>query len=210
MLNELKRLIAKGLRKIFQPPALTNCRLDRTSKICSGSQINNTAIGRYSYVGHDCFFVNVMVGAFCSIADDCHIGGAAHPIARVSTSPVFHEGANILGVNFANFNPVKTPLTIIKNDVWIGANACIKAGVTIENGAVVGMGAIVTHNIGPYEIWAGNPARMLRKRFDEETIIKLLKSNWWDFPNEKLKKAGMSFYSPEDLFIFLRSSNTGE
>ena len=193
MSGKIKRYIAKGLRYVLQPPALTKCKIDKTSAVCSGSQINRTSMGRYSYIGHDCFFVNVDVGSFCSIADGCRVGGAMHPIERVSTSPVFHAGKNVMRKNFCNLKEIETPKTIIGNDVWIGANVCIKSGVTIGDGAVIGMGAVVTENVGPYEIRGGVPARLIKKRFDEKTIAKLLKSQWWDWDEDKLKKAADNF-----------------
>lgn len=91
----------------------------------------------------------------------------------VSTSPIFHEGNNVLRKHFAEHRVSREENTIIGNDVWIGDNAMVKAGITVANGAVIGMGSVVTKNIGPYEIWAGNPARLIRKRFGEETIKKL-------------------------------------
>ena len=72
-------------------------------------------------------------------------------------------------------------------------------GVTIGDGAVVGAGSIVTKDVGPYEIWAGNPARFIRKRFDDEIIEKLLESQWWNWDDEKLKKYGEKFQSPEEF-----------
>lgn len=72
-----------------------------------------------------------------------------------------------------------TPRTVIGNDVWIGQGAFIKAGVHIGTGAVIGMGAVVTHDVEPYKIWVGNPARLIRKRFDDEMVQQLLASKWW-------------------------------
>ncbi len=94
--GKIKRYIAKGLRHILQPPALTNCKIDKTSTVCSGSQINRTSMGRYTYIGHDCFFVNVDVASFYSIADGCRVGGAMRPIQRVSSLPVFHVEKNVM------------------------------------------------------------------------------------------------------------------
>ena len=65
----LKRLIAKGLRTILQPPAITNSTIDHKAKVCSGSQINSSNLSKYSYIGHDCFVLNANIGPFCSIAD---------------------------------------------------------------------------------------------------------------------------------------------
>ena len=76
-------------------------------------------------------------------------------------------------------------------------------GVTIGDGAVIGAGSIVTKDVGPYEIWAGNPARFIRKRFDDETIEKLLESQWWNWDDEKLKMYGEKFQSPEEFVKIL-------
>ncbi|MBQ3368009.1 CatB-related O-acetyltransferase [bacterium] len=200
----LKLLIAKGLKILLNPPALRNCDIDKTSKVCAKSELTRVAMDRYSYVGNACFMVNVQIGAFCSIADRCCIGGAMHPIERVSSSPVFHEGSNILRKNFQKFPAVSTPKTVIENDVWIGMGSYIKSGVTIHSGAVIGMGSVVTHDVPAYEIWAGNPAKLIRKRFDEETVKKLLELKWWDWPDEKLEKYGQYFSSPEKLFEMLK------
>lgn len=74
-------------------------------------------------------------------------------------------------------------------------------GVTIGDGAVIGAGSIVTKDVGPYEIWAGNPARFIRKRFDDETIEKLLESQWWNWDDEKLTEMGAYFSSVEKFII---------
>lgn len=199
MSGKIKRYIAKGLRHVLHPPALTNCKIDKTSAVCSGSQINRTSMGRYSYIGHDCFFVNVDVGSFCSIADGCRVGGATHPIQRVSSSPVFHAGKNVMKKNFCHLKEIETPKTVIGNDVWIGQGAFIKAGIHIETGAVIGMGSIVTNDIGSYEIWGGNPAKLIRKRFDEKTIKELLNSKWWEFNDDDLFKYAQYFNKPEEF-----------
>ena len=198
-MSQIKRYIAKGLRHILQPPALTNCKIDKTSAVCSGSQINGTLMGRYSYIGHDCFFINVEVGAFCSIADGCRVGGAMHPIQRVSSSPVFHEGKNVMKKNFCQLKSIETPKTVIGNDVWIGANACIRSGVTIGDGAVIGMGAVVTEDVPPYEIWAGVPARFIKKRFDDDTVKKMLESQWWNWDDEKIVQLADRFENVDDF-----------
>lgn len=195
----LKYIIAKGLKIILNPPALNQCDIDITSKVCARSELTKCAIGRYTYVGYQNFMVNVSIGSFCSIADRCSIGGAIHPMIYVSTSPVFHEGQNILDKNFSNHVVPHTPRTIIENDVWIGQGAFIKAGVHIETGAVIGMGSIVTNDIGSYEIWAGNPAKLIRKRFDERTIKELLSSKWWELNDDELSKYAKYFNKPEEF-----------
>jgi len=196
----IKLLFAKGLKKILNPPALRNCRIDSTARVCAKSELNTVTMGKYSYVGNDCFMGNVEIGAFCSIADRVCIGGAGHPIERVSSSPIFHEGDNVLGVNFQSFSYEHTPKTTIENDVWIGLGSIVKAGVTIHNGAVVGAGSVVTHDIPAYEIWAGNPARKIRDRFDKVIAEKIEKSEWWNKSDGEIKEISKQF-DDVDAFI---------
>ena len=196
----IKLLFAKGMKRILNPPALRNCHIDVTARVCAKSELSSVMMGKYSYVGNDCFMGNVEIGAFCSIADRVCIGGASHPIERVSSSPVFHEGDNVLGVNFQSFSYEHTPKTTIENDVWIGLGSIIKAGVTIHNGAVVGAGSVVTHDIPAYEIWAGNPARKIRDRFDKETAAKIEKIAWWNKSDEEIKELSKQF---DDVSAFI-------
>jgi virginiamycin A acetyltransferase len=76
--------------------------------------------------------------------------------------------------------------TIIGNDVWIGQNSVILPGVKIGDGAIIGMGSVVGSDVEPYTIVAGNPARMIRKRFDEELTELMLKLKWWNLPVEEI------------------------
>lgn len=77
---------------------------------------------------------------------------------------------------------------IIGNDVWIGFEAVILAGVTVGDGAVIGTRAVVTKDVPPYTIVGGVPAKPMKKRFDEDTISDLLCTKWWDWPNEKIAR----------------------
>lgn len=201
----LKLILAKGLKYILNPPALRKCDIDKTSKVCPKSELSNVVMGKYSYIGHDCFMENVLIGAFCSIANRCCIGCAKHPIERVSSSPVFHEGTNILRMNFQKFPKEQTLQTVIENDVWIGMGVYIKAGVTIHNGAVIGMGSVVTHDVPAYEVWAGNPARKLYDRFPEDVKQNLQESQWWKWDNGKLNSLSKYFDSPNMLIKVLKN-----
>ena len=187
------------LPKIFSRlkiPAMKNCVIAPSSKVLAGCSLINVTMGKYSFMGRDNVMFRTEIGAFCSIAANCVIGGGEHPTMFVSTSPVFHSGHNCLGKHFSSvkFAPYKN--TVIGNDVWIGNNCLIKSGVTIGTGAVVGMGSVVTHDIPPYEIWAGNPARKIRDRFDKEIADRLLESKWWDKDDDALRKAAPYFDSP--------------
>lgn len=76
---DVKRICAKGIRAIFNPVALTYCTVDKKAKICSGTQMNYSSMGKYSYCGHNCFLLNCKIGAFVSIADNCRLGGGNAP-----------------------------------------------------------------------------------------------------------------------------------
>lgn len=173
--------------------------VDKTAAICSGVRFYRGKLGKYSYIGNNCFVSDTDIGNFTSISTDCYIGGTSHPTEWVSTSPVFHKWENIMKKNFARHEFDIFKRTTIGNDVWIGNRVMIKAGVTIGDGAVVGMGSIVTKDIGPYEIWAGNPARMIRKRFDDETIDALEKMKWWEWDDNKIEKYAEKFTVPSEL-----------
>lgn len=161
-------------------------------------------MGRYSYMGKNNSVANTTIGSFCSIASYCAIGGGAHPLNMVSTSPVFYEGKNGFSKHFNNI-PVEINKTVeIGNDVWIGEAVFINDGIKIGTGAVVGAHSVVTKDVPPYAIVAGAPAKILRYRFDEETIQKLLSSKWWEWPEEKITSMSQYFNSTE---TFIKNLN---
>nr|WP_307953096.1 CatB-related O-acetyltransferase [Streptococcus uberis] len=194
--------------KIYlNPPALKNCKLSQNSKVCSKSELLNTTLDDYSYIGYNCFVAETKIGKYCSIADNCRIGGAAHPLNWVTTSPVFHNNKNVLKTNFGHLPYEPFSKTIIENDVWLGANVLIKSGIKISNGAVIGMGSVVTHDVGPYEIWAGNPAKLIRKRFSEENIEKLLKIEWWNLSENRLRNLSDKISDVEKFIKEIENEN---
>lgn len=118
----------------------------------------------------------VIIGRYCSIAQGVCFLGANHPIDQFSTSAVFYNSA--LGLDVKD---IKRYNLIIEDDVWIGLNATITCGCTrIGRGAIIGAGSVVTKDIEPYTIVAGNPARVIRKRFDDTRIRQLESSKWWE------------------------------
>jgi acetyltransferase-like isoleucine patch superfamily enzyme len=193
LIYKVKYLLSKALKKFLNIPTIKECDIHKTSKICSASQVVESSIKKYSYIGNHCTVVCSDIGSFCSIADNCIIGGANHPIEWVSTSPVFHCGRNIMRKNFSTLKFENYKRTSIGNDVWIGSNCLIKSGVVIGDGAVIGMGSVVTKDVEPYSIVAGNPAKHIRKRFDDHVICKLLEIKWWNLDDEMLYKNAQYF-----------------
>ena len=190
-------IYAKIFKKILRGKAIYNSVIDTTTKVNSGSSIVNSKLGRYNNIGYDNELNNVEMGSFCSLSDHVFIGGDEHPLDWVSTSPVF-EGINHSGPKrkFAKFEVPLTAKTYIGNDVWIAHGVCIKAGVTIGTGAAIGTGAVVTKDVPPYAIVAGVPAKIIRYRFDENTICSLLDSNWWELSEEQLDIVGKYIKNP--------------
>lgn len=179
--------------------AISQSTIHSSSVIESGSQIVSVLMGRHSFCGYDCTILNCEIGSFCSIADQVYIGGSHHPIHFVSSSPVFLSHKDSVREKFSYHDYSFQPKTIIGHDVWIGHGVKIKAGVRIGHGAVIGMGSIVTKDVEPYTIVAGNPATKIKKRFDGETVHALLNSKWWDYSDEKLREVARNFKNPNDF-----------
>ncbi len=200
MSKGLKFYLSKALRKFLNPPAIRDSKLDKTVAVWNNSSIDTSTIDKYTYISDHTLISSATIGAYNSISSYCQIGGAGHPLDFVSTSPVFTTGRNAMGHHFAKheFDPYKQ--TVIGNDVWIGTHCLIKSGVKIADGAVIGMGSVVTKDVGPYEIWAGNPAKLIRKRFDDDTIARLLEIKWWTWSDDKVKQFAEYFDEPSKLF----------
>lgn len=132
----------------------------------------------------------LIIGKFCSIACGAKFlfNSANHSLASLSTYPfpIFYEewGLNIQDVAAAWDNKGDI---VIGNDVWIGYEAVVLAGVTIGDGAVIGARAVVTKDVPPYAVVGGVPARLIRRRFPDDTISALLALKWWDWPADKIK-----------------------
>ena len=144
--------------------------------------------GRGSYIGENST-VYGKVGRFCSIGSCVTTLRGTHPLNFVSTNPSFYSTAgqnDLCLVKENKFTEQKYAdaefqyPVVIGNDVWIGHGALILCGVSVGDGAVIGAGAVVTKNVEPYTIVAGNPAKEIRKRFDENTVAQLIDLRWWD------------------------------
>jgi virginiamycin A acetyltransferase len=131
----------------------------------------------------------LIIGKFCQIASGVEfiMNGANHQMNAVSTFPFYTlEGWNMNAPSIEDL-PLKGD-TIIGNDVWIGQNATILPGVHISDGAIIGANSVVGSDVEAYTIVAGNPARLIRKRFDDELTSLLLKYKWWDQSIEDIQE----------------------
>ncbi|SFP80955.1 CatB-related O-acetyltransferase [Tranquillimonas alkanivorans] len=140
---------------------------------------------------HDFMGDHLTIGAFSAIATGARIvmNGAAHDMRGVTTYPfdIFREWGTDFDLD--GYRAQSRGDTVIGPDVWIGGEAWIMPGVTIGAGAVVAAKAVVTRDVAPYTVVAGNPAREVRKRFDDDTIARLLDLAWWDWPANRIAAA---------------------
>ena len=152
-------------------------------------------IGDYSYgvpaVMHYGEKSKLLIGKYCSIGLQVtiFIGGnhrsdwiTTYPFSAPELNEIWPEAKNIEG------HPATKGDVKIGNDVWIGHGATILSGIEIGDGAVIGAMAVVTKNVRPYAIVAGNPAREIRRRFGDDDIKLLLQLKWWDWPEEKIRR----------------------
>lgn len=159
-------------------------------------------MGYGTYICNDCSITG-NIGRFCSIAPEVKISLGIHPINEpyVSTSPMFFSLRKQTGETFAQkqfFEELKDPIEI-GHDCWIGQRAFIVGGVKIGTGAVVLAGAVVTKDVPPYAIVGGVPAKVLKYRYDQETIDFLLRTEWWNMPIDWIRE-NYEIFSDIDKF----------
>lgn len=189
-------LYSKFFKRVLRGKSILNSDIDKTARVYSGTTFYDSKLGRHSYVGYDSEVINCEIGAFCSIANGIIVGGAKHPINWVLTSPVFYNVRSGTCHHLGKLPMEMTTKTIIGNDVWIGSRAIIMQGLVIGTGAVIGAGAVVTKNIPPYAVVAGCPARIIKYRFNEDTINSLLNSQWWLMSDKQLVKIAKYMNNP--------------
>jgi acetyltransferase-like isoleucine patch superfamily enzyme len=198
LLDKLGYIYSRILKK-SRGIAKSNSNIHKSSKIETGCTIIDTSMKKNSFCGYDCTINNCEVGAFTSIASRVVIGGSMHPMEFVSMSPVFLSHTDSVKAKYSYHDFKYIPKTIIGNDVWIGEGVFIKSGVRVGNGAVIGMGSIVTKDVPDYAIYAGNPAKQIKMRFDTDTIKALLEIEWWSFSDDRLRYFAPHFTSPSDF-----------
>lgn len=143
----------------------------------------------------------LIIGKFCSIACGAKFlfTSANHKMSSLSTYPfpIFYEEWGLDAMDIRNAWDNKGNI-IIGNDVWIGYEAVIMAGVTIGDGAIIGTRAVVTKDVPPYTIVGGVPAKPIRKRFDDATVERLIKLRWWDWEHEKIAQSIAAIQAGKD------------
>lgn len=223
MFLEIKRLIKiykikmqkKNIIFLRKANIDKNAVLEGQNKIGAESWFEGY-MGFGTYIGDQCTIMG-KIGRYCSIGHKVTVLTGTHPSHRfVSTHPTFFSLGLQNGTTYVSTQKFKEKIyadennkygCIIGNDVWIGYNATIMGGCTIGDGAIVAAGALVKENVEPYTIVAGQPAKVIGKRFEDEKIAFLMKIKWWDKSEAWIKSHADDF---EDISKFERNISRGE
>ena len=215
-MNSIKYLIQKLLGKLLESPIIPEGKttgyslvkserfvttLGKNTQVVAPFFLHHVQLGDYSYISKNSTISNCEIGKFCSIGPNFCCGLGVHPTSGISTAPMFYSIAERNGITLCKKNKIEESLhTVIGNDVFIGANVTVMDGVIIGDGAVIGAGAVVTKSVPPYAISVGVPARVIKYRFDEDTVSKLLEKKWWEGDYLVLQKVESLFW---DVNVFL-------
>lgn len=211
--GKIKELLRWCLKKVYPELALftsekvgwstinsyhENSEISDKTKLYPPYHTLESRIGDYTYITKGSWICNTSIGKFCSIGPNFYCGWGMHPVDGISTSSMFYSTAKQNGTTLCKHNKIQDRKPVqIGNDVFIGMNVTILDGVTVGDGAVIGAGTVVSKDVPPYAIVVGNPMRILRYRFSEDTIKKLLEIAWWDWPLEALQKVEEHFFDVE-------------
>lgn len=171
------------------------CKIDRNNFLL------NVKMGNYSYTGPFDMIFKCNIGAFCSISYGVTIGPPEHNYHLPTTHPfVYNKEYQLINEKELLPNNKFVKSCNIGNDVWIGCNVTILRGVKICDGAIVGANSLVNKDVPPYAIVAGCPAKIIKYRFTQDVINKLLEHKWWDWDDEKIRN-NSTFFKKEIISI---------
>lgn len=187
---------------------ISNCTIGICNTINQRAILSRVVLGNYTYVGEDNKLNGVTIGKFSCLGPEVMAGLGRHPTRKFGTiHPVFYSIFGQSGVTFADKCYFDEAVDIkIGNDVWIGARSIILDGVSISDGVIVAAGSVVNKNVPPYAIVGGVPARIIRYRYSDEIINRLVNLKWWDKDEEWLRNNFKKFHNVEDLILALTNS----
>lgn len=169
-------------------------------------------LGRFTYFGGGCRVIDANIGRYCSIGREVTINLRDHPMTWLSTHPFQYNGTRHFE-DREEYHALKGPLRIDKavaenrvrigNDVWIGDRVMIKRGIKIGDGAILAAGSMITHDVEPYMIVGGAPARVIRPRFEENLVRRMLRLRWWRWDLSPFADE-IPFDDPKAALTFIR------
>lgn len=210
----LIRWLRTVVRSLRAGASIESDEVDRGSSVGRGTivkrgaVVTRSAVGRGCYIGRGAQIVAAEISDWCSIAAGAQVGPNEHVIDAPTTCEYLYTG----GHPTDRLDALNAGRTRVGPDVWIGSNAVVLRGREVGTGAIVAAGAVVTADVPPYAIVAGVPARVLRHRFDEPTIRRLLDSLWWTRDASEIRGAMTSIRSggEDGVREFLRHFRDGE
>jgi acetyltransferase-like isoleucine patch superfamily enzyme len=183
-----------------------SCKFGKYNKVNDSSYLYNVEYGDFTYSALRVTILNTKIGKYCSIAQGVSIGLGKHPVKEfVTTNPAFYYVHKQCGFTFTTCQMFdETGFVDIGNDVWIGANSIILDDVTIGDGAIIAANSVVTHDVPPYAIVGGSPAKVIKFRFSEEHIKTLVAFKWWNRDAEWIQTNHMSFLDLNKFIELIR------
>jgi len=187
---------------------IINSSFESSANLDKNSCINRCSVGKYFGLGNFSYIADADIGKFCTFASRVSISPFNHPTNLLSIHEFQYKNLEyafnetIMKKDSAIQDELREKRTFIGNDVWIGDNAVVLKGVSLNHGVIVGAGSVVTKNIEPYSIVVGNPARVTKKRFEDKVIEELLVLKWWDLSIADLK--GCDFKNIEKAINFIK------
>lgn len=185
--------ILVGNNSIGDFSTLRDTAMDKYASVQRNCDLLRCTVGRYTLIEKNAVLHDISIGSFCEISWHCSMGGDNHNYKL----PIIHhwywnkqfgfeeEDVTIGGTNF--YNKLNAETCRIGNDVWIGSGVTVNRKVNVGNGVILASGCVVTKDVPDYAIVAGVPARIIKFRFDEPTIKRLLDVSWWEWPEDVLK-----------------------
>lgn len=192
-----KKLSVKPL--IDPTSSITDTYIGKYTEIGRNNSIAESSINDYSYTCENCQIIYSEIAKFVNIASYVRLNPGQHPMQWISQHHFLYR-KEMYGFgedDNAFFQWRKSQKVIIGNDVWLGHNSVVMGGITVGDGAVIGSSSVVTKDVPPYAVVAGVPAKVIKHRFSEKIIKKLLEIKWWEWPHEIIMERLNDFKDPE-------------
>ncbi|MGB0684280.1 MAG: chloramphenicol acetyltransferase [Magnetovibrionaceae bacterium] len=182
---------------VHSTAVVTQSELGKWVEIGARTKITESSFGDYAYIMEDGDVIYADVGRFCSIASRVRLNPGNHPLERPALHHFTYRARQFsLGEDDPDFFDWRRGHKVtLGADVWVGHGATVLPGVTVGTGAAIGAGTIVTKDVAPFSVVAGNPGRPIRKRFTDRQIDQLLEIAWWDWSHERLRRDLADFRS---------------
>lgn len=189
--NKPKAIKLEKIPTIDSTSIVEECCFGKYVQIGAFNNISESSFDDFTYTSENCQIIYSDIGRYTNIASYVRINPGQHPMDKVCQHHMLYR-REMFGLGNDDkkfFQGRRNNNCKIGNDVWIGHNAVIMGGVKVGDGAVIGSSSVVTKDIPPYAIAVGNPAKVIKYRFDEKTIKKLLKISWWNWDSKKIKES---------------------